>query len=134
MICPLKAGDFSLRVFFQHIALCAFSSHLFWLVALKKEVSPSIQWKWYVNSTHQLFLGKEMFYKEWIDNTMIYVNRMKFRITNLCHYSEIRSWCSTKCSRKMLQNFLYFMCKNTHVIFFLFDLVQLYIFTFWMST
>ena len=52
MICPLKASEFSLRVSFQHIALCAFSSHLFWLVALKKEVSPSIQWKWYVNSTH----------------------------------------------------------------------------------
>ena len=58
---------------------------------------------------------------------------MKFRITNLCHYSEIRSWCSTKCSRKILQisyiscvripNFfpfwfgatLYFYLLNVHI-------------------
>ena len=43
---------------------------------------------------------------------------MKFRITNLCHYSEIRGLCSTKCSSKMLQNFSYFVCKKTHVHFF----------------
>ena len=38
--------------------------------------------------------------------------------------------CSTKCSSKTLQNLLYFMYyKKTHVVFFVFHFVQLYIFT-----
>ena len=45
------------------------------------------------------------------------------------HSSEIRGLCSTKCSSKMLQNLLYFMYKKTHVVFFVFHFVQLYIFT-----
>ena len=50
----------------------------------------------------------------------------------LDHSSEIRGLCSTKCSREMLQNLLYFMCKKTHVVFIIFHFVQLYIFTLWM--
>ena len=34
-----------------------------------------------------------------------------------------------KCSREMLQNLPYFMHKKTHVVFFVFHFVQLYIFT-----
>ena len=45
------------------------------------------------------------------------------------HSSEIRGLCSTKCSSKTLQNLLYFMYKKTHVVFFVFHFVQLYIFT-----
>ena len=36
------------------------------------------------------------------------------------HFSEIRGLRSTKCSRKTLQNLLYFMYKKTHVVFFSF--------------
>ena len=42
------------------------------------------------------------------------------------HSSEIRGLCSTKCSSETLQNLLYFMYKKTHVVFFVFHLVQLY--------
>ena len=45
------------------------------------------------------------------------------------HSSEIRGLRSTKCSSKTLQNLLYFMCQKTHVVFFVFHFVQLYIFT-----
>ena len=34
-----------------------------------------------------------------------------------------------KCSRETLQNLLYFMYKKTHVVFFVFHFMQLYIFT-----
>ena len=43
--------------------------------------------------------------------------------------SEIRGLRSTKCSSETLQNLLYFMYKKTHVVFFFFHFVQLYIFT-----
>ena len=46
-----------------------------------------------------------------------------------CHSSEIRGLRSTKCSSEMLQNLLYFMHRKTHVVFFVFHFVQLYIFT-----
>ena len=49
-----------------------------------------------------------------------------------CHSSEIRGLCSTKCSSETLQKLLYFMYKKTHVVFFVFHFVQLYIFTLWM--
>ena len=42
------------------------------------------------------------------------------------HSSEIRGLRSTKCSSKTLQNLLYFMYKKTHLVFFVFHLVQLY--------
>ena len=45
------------------------------------------------------------------------------------HSSEIRGLRSTKCSSETLQNLLYFMYKKTHVVFFVFHFVQLYIFT-----
>ena len=45
------------------------------------------------------------------------------------HSSEIRGLRSTKCSSEMHQNLLYFMYKKTHVVFFVFHFVQLYIFT-----
>ena len=48
------------------------------------------------------------------------------------HSSEIRGLRSTKCSIEKLQNLLYFMYKKTHVVFFVFQFVQLYIFTLWM--
>ena len=48
------------------------------------------------------------------------------------HYSEIRGLHSTKCSSETLQNWLYFMFKKTHVVFFVFHFVQFYIFTLWM--
>ena len=48
------------------------------------------------------------------------------------HSSEIRGLRSTKCSSETLQNLLYFMHKKTHVVFFVFHFVQLYIFTLWM--
>ena len=47
----------------------------------------------------------------------------------LAHSSEIRGLYSTKCSSETLQNLLYFMYKKTHVVFFVFHFVQLYIFT-----
>ena len=48
---------------------------------------------------------------------------------NIQHSSEIRGLRSTKCSSKTLPNLLYFMYKKTHVVFFVFHIVQLYIFT-----
>ena len=45
------------------------------------------------------------------------------------HSSEKRGLRSTKCSSETLQNLLYFMYKKTHVVFFVFHFVQLYIFT-----
>ena len=51
-----------------------------------------------------------------------------FKIHSL-HFSEIRGLRSMKCSSEMLQNLLYFMYKKTHVVFFVFHFVQLYIFT-----
>ena len=45
------------------------------------------------------------------------------------HFSEIRGLRSTKCSSEILQSLLYFMHKKTHVVFFVFHFVQLYIFT-----
>ena len=45
------------------------------------------------------------------------------------HSSEIRDLRSAKCSSETLQNLLYFMYKKTHVVFFVFIFVQLYIFT-----
>ena len=48
------------------------------------------------------------------------------------HSSEIRGLRSTKCSSETLQNVIYFMYKKTHVVFFVFHFVQLYIFTLWM--
>ena len=48
------------------------------------------------------------------------------------HSSEIRGLRSTKCSSETLQNLLYFMYKKTHVVFFVFHFVQLYIFTLWL--
>ena len=50
----------------------------------------------------------------------------------VCHSSKISGLCSTKCSSEMLQNLLYFMYKKTHVVFFVFHFMQLYIFTLWM--
>ena len=44
------------------------------------------------------------------------------------HSSEIRGLRSIKCSRKTLQNLLYFMYKKTHEVFFVFHFVQLYIY------
>ena len=41
--------------------------------------------------------------------------------------SEIRGLRSTKCSSEMLQNLLYFMYMKTHVVFFVFHFVQLYV-------
>ena len=46
-----------------------------------------------------------------------------------CHSSEIRGLRLTKSSSETLQNLLYFMYKKTHVVFFVFHFVQLYIFT-----
>ena len=43
--------------------------------------------------------------------------------------SKFQSLCSMKCSSETLQNLLYFMYKKTHVVFFVFHFVQLYIFT-----
>ena len=48
------------------------------------------------------------------------------------HSSEIRGLRSAKCSSETLQYLLYFMYKKTHVFFFDFHFVQLYIFTLWM--
>ena len=48
---------------------------------------------------------------------------------NVDHSSEIRGLRSTKCSSETLQNLLYFIYKKTHVVFFVFHFVQLYIFT-----
>ena len=45
------------------------------------------------------------------------------------HSSEIRGLRSTKFSSKTLQNLLYFMYKKTHVVFFVFLFMQLYIST-----
>ena len=39
------------------------------------------------------------------------------------HSSEKRGLRSTKCSSEALQNFLYFMYKKTHVVFFIFYFV-----------
>ena len=44
------------------------------------------------------------------------------------HSSWIRGLSSTKCFSETLQNLLYFMYKKTHVVFFVFHFVQLYIF------
>ena len=44
------------------------------------------------------------------------------------HSSEIRGLRSTKCSSETLQNLLYFMYKKTHVVFFVFHFMHLYIF------
>ena len=54
-----------------------------------------------------------------------------FFIFHCTENSEIRGLCSTKCSSETLQNLLYFMYKKrkTHVVFFVFHFVQLYIFT-----
>ena len=53
----------------------------------------------------------------------------KIGILLLFHSSEIRGLCLTKCSSETLQNLLYFMYKKTHVVFFVFHFVRLYIFT-----
>ena len=45
------------------------------------------------------------------------------------HSSEIKDSRSTKCCSKTLQNLLYFMYKKTHVVFFVFHFMQLYVFT-----
>ena len=61
-----------------------------------------------------------------------YVLYMTYHYANdviALHSLEIRGFCSTKCSSEMLQNLLYFMYKKTHVVFFVFHFVQLYIFT-----
>ena len=48
----------------------------------------------------------------------------------LClHSSEKRGLCSTYCSRETLQNLPYYCNKKTHVVFFVFHFVQLYVFT-----
>ena len=47
----------------------------------------------------------------------------------LHHSSEIRGLRSTKCSSETLQNLLCFMYKKSHVVFFVFHFMQLYIFT-----
>ena len=50
----------------------------------------------------------------------------------LAHSLEITGLRSMKCSSETLQNLLYFMYKKTHVVFFVFHFVQLYMFTLWM--
>ena len=45
------------------------------------------------------------------------------------HSSEIRGLHLMKLPSEMFQNFLYFMYKKTHVVFYVFHFVQLYIFT-----
>ena len=58
---------------------------------------------------------------------------LRLFLFKLCsHSSELRGLCSTKSSSEMLQNLLYFMYKKTHVVFFVFNFMQLYIFTLWM--
>ena len=47
---------------------------------------------------------------------------------HLLHSSEIRGLCSTKSSRKMLQNLPYFWNTKIHVVFFVFHFVLLYFF------
>ena len=47
----------------------------------------------------------------------------------LYHSSEIKGLRSTKSSSERLQNLLYLMYKKTHVVFFVFHFVQLFIFT-----
>ena len=49
---------------------------------------------------------------------------------NPLHTSEIKGLRSTKCSTETLQNLLYFMYKKTHVVFFIFHLVQFYFFSY----
>ena len=46
---------------------------------------------------------------------------------NTAYSSEIRGLRSTKYSREMLQNLLYFMYNKTHVVFFVFHFVLFYI-------
>ena len=53
----------------------------------------------------------------------------ELEVVSTTHSSEIRGLRSTKCSSETLQNLLYFMDKKTHVVFFVFHFVQLYIFT-----
>ena len=48
------------------------------------------------------------------------------------HSSEIGGLCLMKWPSEILQNLPYFMYKNTHVVFFVFQFVQLYTFTYWM--
>ena len=45
------------------------------------------------------------------------------------HSSEIRGLCLMKWPSETIQNLPYFMHKKTHVVFFVFHFVQLYIFT-----
>ena len=84
----------------------------------RNSVDPSIPY------THQASFG--------------YINRdyggfefeMRTRVIEELHSSEIRDGLrSTKCSSETHQNLLYFMYKKTHVVFFVFHFVQLYIFT-----
>ena len=58
---------------------------------------------------------------------------LKTRVTFLTpslvlHSSEKRGLRSTFCPRETLQNLLYFMHKKTHVVFFVFHFVQLWVF------
>ena len=55
-----------------------------------------------------------------------------FSLGSLHHSSKKKGLRSTKCSGEKLQNLLYFMYKKTHVVFFIFQFVQFYIFTLWM--
>ena len=82
---------------------------------------------------HKFKLYTHMLFKNGNLNVML---SFKFQNFNyfliLPHSSEIRGLCSTKCSSETLQNLLYFMYKKTHVVFFVFHFMQLYIFTLWM--
>ena len=62
-------------------------------------------------------------------NTFIDITKEPLYLSSSTHSSEIRGLRSTKCSSKTLQKLLYFMYKKTHVVFFVFHFVQLYIFT-----
>ena len=103
---------------------------------------------YYMHATFILFCSVLLFYFSWPSSELcirgfetLYTKKNHkmcccrsfiFCKTRSIHSSEIRSLRSTKCSSEMLQKLLYFMCKKTYVVFFVFHFVQLYIFTLWM--
>ena len=73
-------------------------------------------------------------YARSVASSIAFNNRVKylflyFRIAKQYYYhsSEIRGLLTMKCSSETLQNLLYLMYKKTHVVFFVFHFVQLYI-------
>ena len=94
----------------------------------------SVLWFWVLKFCPKLFLVDEFWVltfgpKPAMSSYVVHTCPECSRLCQNCHTSKINGLCSIINSKKTLQTLLYFMYKKTHVVFFVFHIVQLYIFT-----